>query len=276
MTDAGPIQAADSNGSAPRLLVVGGVMRGGTTLLRSMLSSHPRVTLFARELRALSWCGVSGAVHALAVHQHLWSSGRRIRDSQFRNQVYGYVWRLLRQNGIFGRVVGVGTVHRVFTACLANPSSRYVGDKYPDYIFHYPGFIHRADCRSIFIIRDPLDVVSSILHRIRHGGWLGKGWVRDYASIEGATAYWVDVATAMADLLRLDGNALVIRYEDLVLATRPTVEVIAEYLDLPVEGFDTEAPRAASIGKHTQTLNAQEIREIKQRAATLMASFGYA
>ena len=250
-------------------------MRGGTTLLSDLLNSHSKIAIFERELRALMWSGLSGGLHTLLVLRHLYSSLARVRDTRFRHQVHRYIREMLRQEHILSRAVGSESIHRAFCACLANTSTRYVGDKYPNYIWNYPSFIRKPDDRTIFVIRDPRDAVSSIIHRTRSGDWAGKKWASEYSSIEGATAYWADVATAIADVRTLGGNSLIIRYEDLVLETNRTMQTIANYLEVPVEGFDQSPVHANSIGKHKRVLKTREIRQIEQAAGALMAVFGY-
>ncbi|MDA0323627.1 MAG: sulfotransferase [Verrucomicrobia bacterium] len=257
----------------PKLLVVGGIMRGGTSLLREVLNSHPGIALFSCELRAMGWCGFAGGIHVAAVHHYLWRRRARIGNREFRKQAYNYMWRLLRRNGVFDPVE-LGTLRAVFAQCLASPSTKYVGDKYPQYISHYPKCIHDEDSRCIFIIRDPRDSVSSLYERIQRGHWR-QNWTKPYTSVAGAAKYWMETATAIKSVQTLGGNALVIRYEDLVLDPQRTLEMLARHLELPVEGFDAGLPHADSIGKHKQFLTPCQVDEVEQIAGKLMPHFSY-
>ena len=250
-------------------------MRGGTTLLHTILASHAAIAVFARELRALIWCRQSGLGHILRVHHHLLLGNRWFRYPQFRRQVYRYLWCIIRENGLFQSQVGVESCHRAFAACLADSGSLYVGDKYPDYVFHCEEFIHRPDCRVILIVRDPRDVICSIFDRIHSGNWAGRSWVKKYSNIRGATNYWNMAARVMADLNTSKSGVLVIRYEDLVQQTRKTVSRISDHLEVDSGGFDISSTHAKSIGKHTRILEAAAIHQIEQNTLTLMNSFGY-
>lgn len=268
----------------PKLLVIGGVMRGGTTLLHDILSTHPAIALFSRELRALKWCGLSVPAHLARVQHHLFLAKRWLRHPGFPREVYRYLWHLVRVSGPFRGAVTVDLCHRAFAAALERPGSLYVGDKYPDYVFGCRHFLQESDCRVILIVRDPRDVVASILVRIREGDWAGKRWARPYATVAGACRYWNEAAGIMATVNRANrfeqaneepAGALVIRYEDLVTATQSVVDGIARYLGVDAGGFAANSAHARSLGKYVHRLEASETREIEQKTAPLMAAFGY-
>lgn len=270
-----PVPLTRSQPVEPRLLVIGGVMRGGTTMLQSLLASHRNVALFAREMRALSWCGQPGLIHALRVHHHLLIGKRRFRHPEFRRQVYRYLGSFIRENGLFQKSVGVELCHRAIASSIARADSLYVGDKYPEYVFHTGDFINRPDCRVILIVRDPRDVAGSLFHRIRNGDWAGKSWAKQYSSLDGACQYWNEAARVMAGQNHPDSPALVIRYEDLVMQTQSTVDRISAFLQIDPDGFDLSPIHSKSIGKHAFSLNAAEIRRIEQETSILMTAFGY-
>jgi len=250
-------------------------MRGGTTLLRTVLASHPGIALFSNELRALTWCGQPLLAHSARVHHHLFLANRWVRYPEFRSQVYNYLYRLVRANGLFRGQVSVDMCRRAFAASLAQAGTVYVGDKYPDYVFHCQEFIQHPDCRVILIVRDPRDVVASIIHRIRKGNWAGQSWVKEFSSIDGACQYWNKAAQIMACLQLPKSGALVIRYEDLVMARANTVAQMADYLEVDPGGFDGSPGHLLSLGKYKMSLNASEVLAIEQKTATLMAAFDY-
>jgi hypothetical protein len=261
--------------SAPRLLVVGGTMRGGTTLLRDILHSHPAIQLTELELRALRYADMTTWAHAAAVHQGSIASINRIQSRRFRGQVFRYLRDIFRGHGL-RELTTVDRIHRAFVAALADgKQTRYVGDKYPDYVLQYPQFIHRADTRCIFIYRDPRDVVASIVDRIQRGDWQRYKWAARYNTVEKATDYWLTIMQAIFDLQRLDTNVLVLRYESLVTKPAEGIAEIASHLELPAEGFDARLPTDSSIGRYRERLTLPQVSEIETRAATLMQAFRY-
>jgi len=259
----------------PKLLVIGGVMRGGTSLLRDIIGTHPAIAVFSSELLALIWCGQPILPHLARVQHHLLLENRWLRYPEYPREVYRYLWHLAWGNGLFRGPVTVEMCHRAFAAALAKPGCIYVGDKYPDYVFHCQHFLHQPDCRVILIVRDPRDTVASILFRIRKGNWAGKRWVRQYSTVAGASRYWNEAAAVMANMNRQQSGALVIRYEDLVTATHSTIGRIARYLEVDAGGFVSGSAHGHSVGNHVHHLETGEAREVERETATLMAAFGY-
>lgn len=258
----------------PALLVVGGAMRGGTTLLAGLLDSHPHVRLMARELRALRYTDLASWSHVAAVHQTSRPPLVRDGEARFRREVYRYLGSVLR-SGDLGELVTIDRIHRGLVESLGEPGTRYVGDKYPDYVLLYPQFIHRPDTRCVFIHRDARDVVASIIDRIERGNWRDQAWARRYNTIEKATDYWLGIMQALHDVRRLESNALIVGYEDLVERTETIVGAMATHLGLPAEGFDTSAVRSSSLGRHRERLGPAQVDAIDRRAGAVMEAWGY-
>jgi hypothetical protein len=156
--------------SPPNLLIVGGVMRGGTSMLSMILGSHPRIQLMARELRVFQYRDLSTWAHLLAVHQSLLIPFFRYRDAVFRRQAYKYLYVMLKRHRLAEHTT-IDQIHLGLSLALGARNTLYVGDKYPQYLSYYPEFIHRPNTRCIFIYRDVRDVVASILERVHHGNW---------------------------------------------------------------------------------------------------------
>lgn len=260
---------------APNLLVVGGAMRGGTYLLHHVLDSHPHVQLMTFELRALRYAELATWAHAAAVHQSFASTLNQVRHREFRRQVYRYLSDIVRGYGLH-ELTTVDRIHSAFSIALADADTRYVGDKYPDYVLQYPQFIHRPNTRCVFIYRDARDVVASIMEQIQRGAWPHRKWARKYDSIEKATDYWLGIMQALRDMQRLETNALAVRYEDLVLRTAETIAVIAHHLELPEDGFDASLPDPSRIGRYREQLSRDQVQTIERRAGPMMEAWGYA
>ncbi len=261
-------------GETPRLLVVGGPMRGGTSLLHHLLDSHPAIRLMARELRALRYADLATWAHAAAVHQSFTSTLGRIRHAAFRRQVYRYLRGILRGHGLH-ELTTVERIHRALAFALADAGTRYVGDKYPDYALLYPQFIHRPDARCVFVYRDARDVVASIVERIGRGDWKRRRWATRYNTVEKATDYWLSIMQALHDVRSLEHNAVIVRYEDLVQQPIPTIAAIAGHLELPADGFDAGLPETSSLGRYRTRLSRDQIARVEGRAGRVMEAWGY-
>jgi hypothetical protein len=231
---------------SPDLLVVGGAMRSGTTLLRDVLGSHPRVRFMALELRALEYADLATWAHVAAVTKHFTSTFNRVRHPQFRRQVRRYLSAIVRGASLRDPT-SLQRIHSALAFALEDANARYVGDKYPDYVLHYPKFIHQPHTRCVFAYRDARDVVASLVERVTRGPWRNRRWARQYASIESASEYWLAIMQSLQDVQRLETNALLVRYEDLVLRTNETIATIARHLDLPASEFDVQLPDPSSI-----------------------------
>jgi len=259
----------------PHLLVLGGAMRSGTTLLQRLIDSHPQVRLMARELRALRYADLATWAHVAAVGKHFASDRESVRHKEFRGQVFRYLSHVSRGVGL-RELVTVDRVHSALVVALDDANMRYVGDKYPDYVLQYAQFIHRPNTRCVFVYRDARDVVASLVERIQRGPWQGRKWTTKYDSVEKATEYWLHVMQVLCDVRRLETNALVVRYEDLVLRTAETIAAIARHLQLPEDEFDSHLPDPSSIGRYGIRLGRDQIQTIEHRAGAMMQAWGYA
>ncbi len=262
-------------GDVPHLLVLGGAMRSGTTLLKRLIDSHPQVRLMALELRALRYADLATWAHVAVVSRHFASERASIRHKEFRAQVHRYLSHVLRGFRL-SELVTVDRIHSALSVTLGDGTVRYVGDKYPDYVLQYAQFIHRPKTRCVFVYRDARDVVASLVERIQRGPWQGRKWTANYDSIEKATEYWLTVMQILCDIQRLETNALLVRYEDLVLRTAESIAAIAQHLQLPQDGFDTRLPDPSSIGRHGTRLGRDEVQAVERRAGPMMEAWGYA
>ena len=259
---------------SPDLLVVGGAMRSGTTLLRDMLASNPRIKFMALELRALEYADLATWAHVIAVTRHFTRTFDGVRHRQFRRQVSRYLVDIARGHSLHDPTT-VQRIHNALVFALAENGARYVGDKYPDYVLQYPKLIHQPNVRCVFAYRDPRDVVASLVERVTHGPWRGRRWARQYNSVEKATTYWLTIMQSLQDVQRLESNALLVRYEDLVLRSRDTVSTIARHLGVAEHEFDLSLANQSSIGRFGERLSREQIETIERRAGPAMEAWGY-
>ncbi|MGQ0766896.1 MAG: sulfotransferase [Gemmatimonadota bacterium] len=273
MTLPAPTITSGASGRAG-LLIVGGPMRGGTSLLHHLLDSHPRVELMDRELRALRYADLATWAHVAAVHQSFTSTIARVHSRRLRRQVYRYIRAIIRGHRM-GELATLDRIHDALIDALALADTLYVGDKYPDYVLQYPQFIHRDHTRCVFVHRDPRDVVASILDRVHQGDWAGRQWARRYDTVAKASAYWISIMRALADIRRLETNVLLLSYDSLVLETSVAVASIASHLSVAADGFDSSLPDPSIRGRYRSRLSGHDISEIERLAGDVMAEWGY-
>lgn len=257
-------------------IVVGGCGRSGTTLLRMMLDSHPRIC-----------CGPESSVFR-----------RRALDPGVLADRFGFAQ------------AEVGAVHDTarsrpefidgFAAlCMRKTGKSRWAEKTPRNISRIRAiFRHFPDARFVHVLRDGRDVACSLRthprHRVENGKLVpldtwkpiagcARRWRED---IEGSRRFWGDP------------RFHTVRYEDLVLNPRPVLERLMVFLGEPWdEGMlahsGAESPfrdatrfaqnpealaavSTASLSRWQRDLDARDRRIFKRIAGPLLVELRYA
>jgi hypothetical protein len=257
-------------------IALGGCGRSGTTLLRMMLDSHPRIC-----------CGPESSVFR-----------RRALDPSALAERFGFPQAQVE--ALYDSAPSRPHFIEAFAAlCMQKTGKSRWAEKTPRNIGRI-GEIFRCfpEARFVHVLRDGRDVACSLRTHPRHRVENGKlvpldtwkpiaGCARRWRDdIEGSRAFWGDP--------RLH----TVRYEDLVLKPRPVLEALMDFLGEPwdeamlahagagspfrdVTRFaqNPEALAAvstASLSRWERDLDARDRRIFKRIAGTLLVELGYA
>lgn len=224
------------NETSLRALFLFSLPRTGSTLLQRMLGAHSRISTaneawillpFLYSLRA-------GGLYA--------EYGHRVAAAGIGN---------LCEFLPAGRDAYLSEVKRLamrIYGLAAKPSSTYFLDKTPRYHFIADDIISLfEDSRFIFLWRNPLAVVASMVDT----GAAGRWWL-DF--------HKVDLFTGLGALVdvysRHRGRCLALRYEDLVAQPESELKRIMDYLELPWEAGILQPIAHEPLTKWRQTLAA--------------------
>ena len=236
------------------MLLIGGCPRSGTTILQHVLNTDPRVFIsnemnlfrIVDGLRCL--LNVDAALadkrpddnpRALSIRER-WTVGD-FRKYKFNPELTSTALKRIYE--IHHDAVKPGATLVIF------------GDKFPKYyqlINQYS--LAGSAFKYIHITRNPLDVVNSMIMRVRNAQE-GKDTWKAHATLESQVAVWDEAFTFIRNNER-DAKVLHVLYEDYVFNTVEIMEGIGEFLAMPlvwegrIEDDKTKHFRRENIGSH--------------------------
>ena len=246
-------------------LMVCGVPRSGTTLLRRLCDGHQEVAL-THESRIFAFPVAPVWTHARNVSANTvrmsWEAARTGRGHQVRPRarfLRRYLTELLRSRP---RVVDTEARESILRRMY---NVRIVGDKYPGYVFDLETFVEDRHLSCLVIYRDGRDVVSSTLHAVRTR-WKGLGFVKNIDTVERIAARWV---YGIEKMRRYGDRAHCVRYEDLVR------DPLAVMTGVDPKGFPTTEVSRRSVGGFRNGLTQRELDLVSQVAGGTLVDLDY-
>jgi len=294
---------------APRMqpLMVTGPGRSGSTIFMQMLSGHPSVLAwppFNEEPRVVTyWIEVLRALArpdsfmrqvapAGDLNEDWWLGGRDPRprglsDAGVQEWLAGEgveelaTFAQTRIESLYGRVA----------ADAGRDGATYFAEKLRNDIVPDLAWELYPEGREVFLVRDPRDVLASVLASNRKRGerpppadplrWIGEVF---RGRIDAVAESWE----------RRRDSAHLVRYEDLMLEPAATLTALLEYLELDagdaavaqmIASADQSIPgmsehrttpdARASIGRFARDLDPPLVEECERRLADSIALFGY-
>lgn len=254
-------------------VVVLGVSRTGTTLMRRVLDAHPSVAAPAET------CVLSASARFLD-EQRLMSGAEfgvlgGLRMAGFDDDE---VLRRLRE-----------LAFSFFADYAAAQGKPLWASKTATDVFHLPAIERLCGDRVRYIgmVRHGLDTVCSMQELVaRVGGYFDElhAYVqREHRPLIAMARAWVDATSALLDLAaRRPEQAHLVRYEDLVGDPEPTLDALAAFLELPrPEGWAADVlqpPSSAGFGDwktwetralHSRSIGRHRELDVAARSALL-------
>ena len=270
--------------------------RSGTTLFRLMLNNHPNITI-PPECGFALWLYEKYKVVNFSRGDFL---GSFLKDLSVAKKFE--TWQLelaeleayLRKRSPVNYRQVVEGVYE-FYAHMVGSQASLLGDKnnfYLDYIDEIKTLFPEA--KILFIVRDGRDVACS--YRELASRKINSKYAPQLpSSIEAIAREWSANNAKIQDAL--DSNALLIRYEDLLLDTKATLEKVCQHLNVSYhndmlnyhinhEGHEPaeflqwkekiiQPPDSRNIGKYSAELSAHEIKIFESIAGAELEAFGY-
>jgi hypothetical protein len=263
-------------------IYVAGAGRSGKTLMRWLLSSHPRIVV---TRRTEMWTRFAGRFGDLADPEDL----RRCLDSMLRRRhIADLAPDLARLRRDFQR--GPATYSRLFGLVHEQYAERSRKPRWGDQtaeVWRHADQILGETPRSRFLhlVRDPRDRFAAVLERgTRRPGAVGL-----------ETAVWLaSTSVALRNQRRYAGRYQVVRYEDLVSRPEATMREVCAFLDEEFEpamlrmdcvrrydairaaSEDGSAVSTAFVGRYRHTVSRDDIAFIQSLAARRMLALDYA
>ena len=244
------------------VLLIGGHVRSGTTLVRGLCNAHPDIAI-THEFMFFSALERSYSGRGCFLLHRYWKRVRHTRYAAGARLLLmtRYLWRLRMHHDRHGvRAPAVeATLRDLF------PCKRIVGDKTPFYVFQLATLTRIPRLSLLIVLRDARDVVSSTLERVRNS-W-GRDW-QNFKTPEALAHRWVRSVEEMEYYRK---RVHVIRYEELVREPERQLQGLAAWLDVDPRGFQVNMVHGSSVGKYQTGLTRDEIDRVMQIAGPAMA-----
>lgn len=251
----------------PKLLILMGHPRSGTTILNGMCNIHPDIAMtreFFNMMLPQSFNEHFNRIRKNFLRKNpiIFAPGsrRRMRLISLTFFIRYLFWLLIYSRGFITADVMQKTLGRLY------PGVRIIGDKKPTYLWMLSNF-EQENTYYVLIYRDGRDVVQSALNR----SW-GKVGSARFSTARKAVKNWIHAI----DIMEENRDKFhIICYEDLVTNPREEMVRLAKYLDVDPDGFKPEMIKSSSVGKYKEMLTEQQIADVLEVAGPTLERLGY-
>jgi hypothetical protein len=158
-----------------------------------------------------------------------------------------------------------------------SPGHRWLGDKFPGYVFNIDRLARFDEIDLLVIYRDVRDVFRSSL-QMAQTEWRGKKGYRggqfhhNMAKPEFVATRWVEAIRIMQEH---DERITQIRYEEIVASPEPILHEISDRLDVHPGKFLLSGIQTKSVGRYLGELDKDQIAIIEHIAGPTLERLGY-
>lgn len=258
--------------------IIGGHQRTGTSIMYVLCNEHPDIAM-TLEFANYEMVGETHRAYLRWAYEWWWEK----RDIWFRREYKEERYRFLRHLGFTSTYIARlyrPWKHRVtvdmIDATLFSmfPDAKVVGDKYPDYIFHIDRLIHHEPLKFMVMYRDARDVASSTLRKARTD-WVNIHPFVDTIDTAEKVAHRWNHAIELQEKHQDNPKLLIVRYEDMILQPKETMQGVGEWLGVDPSLFPIDSIHDTSIGKFKDGLTTDELAIIEEITRPTMLRLGY-
>jgi hypothetical protein len=190
--------------------------RAGSTLLQRILMSHSQIASVAEPWLMLPFCYAHKSKGVLTEYNHSWSS----------DALEDFISNLPNGENDYFKALNEFASALYQKQCVNNET--YFLDKTPRYYFIIPEILKIfPDAKIIFLFRNPLQVMSSIIET-----WC-DGNLRELYSFERDLNFGLEAISTGYELLK--DRSYAIQYDEFVVDPEQCVREICDYLNLDFE-----------------------------------------
>lgn len=254
------------------IFLIGGSPSTGSSLLRQLVNRHPSIycapetQLFCKEELYANWKKNKHRIHLPSLFG-LKSIGR--------HPFIGFDFSELTQKIDLHAIVDNADSYSQFVFSMFNTlnstaDTKAIGEKTPANVLLFSQFLKTFKSgKTIHIVRNPYDVVASLL-------------ARGIGLLESCLRYLLHTYSGLA--LRNNQSNLEIRYEDLIVDSEKTLQIICAFLSLPFSQkmLDVTKTKSTSVTKlpgwnhdETEAIGDKSINRYKELDASLLSKIHY-
>jgi hypothetical protein len=259
------------------LLMVTGHQRSGTTILRILLNSHPEIAV-TNELANFKYINRSRFIYTAYLLRRLLACRERgpsymlhrNEETSWRENARFLASYLIRVQATRSGRIGFPAAESAMRALFSG--KRWVGDKFPDYIWSLRFFSGTGKIRCIVIYRDARDVALSSLESVRTL-WKGRRFAHAFDTPQKIATRWVNAVRRMTEC---SAAIHTVRYERLIAEPEAVAGELGRALDVDPAHFPVHLLSDSSIGRHRGRLVGADLAAVESIAGDALAQLGYA